>query len=193
MKLITSHPNLDRKLHKAALAATVLIMRRLLTIENKTPLTSTRVAVNVFLVSILDGAEEETISIYTFMPDEKSEEVKITVTTESPQSFRSIEWTNIIHTPTWCADISKIKIPATEKIRPLNDIRWWHCTGEAHKPNADYDHCMVCNPNWEWVPTCTECDGRLTQKQTIDKSVEPFRWLSTYVCKKCKIKWVENA
>lgn len=33
------------------------------------------------------------------------------------------------------------------------------CTGEAHQPGVDYDHCMVCAPHWGRYPVAVTKDA----------------------------------
>jgi len=54
-------------------------------------------------------------------------------------------------------------------------IIWIKCNGEAHS-NPWIDHCMVCLPYWEDIPTCSSCGGKL----------EINRQKRTAWCKQCK-------
>jgi len=52
-------------------------------------------------------------------------------------------------------------------------IVWHICTGEAHKDEAHYDHCMVCLPYWGQYPVCPVCGykiQRLNEKVYGNKS-----------------------
>lgn len=42
---------------------------------------------------------------------------------------------------------------------------WVQCTGEAHKNEIGYDHCMVCIPYWGSYPICPECNRKLKTSQ----------------------------
>lgn len=61
----------------------------------------------------------------------------------------------------------------------LAHIVWWTCNGDAHK-NPFIDHCMVCLPYWEQVPTCHICGGKLTSG------------ISYYRCPACKHKYMHQ-
>ncbi len=43
------------------------------------------------------------------------------------------------------------------------------CSGQAHKPNVDQDHCMICMPGWGEIPYCPEHDTRIAENGWCDE------------------------
>ena len=59
-------------------------------------------------------------------------------------------------------DSFEIDAVAVAQIMGLFMPVWVECTGDAHK-NPFIDHCGVCSPFWERIPTCKSC-GKTLEK-----------------------------
>jgi hypothetical protein len=64
------------------------------------------------------------------------------------------------------------------------EIQWERCSGEAHT-NPYIDHCQLCMPYWEDIPTCPDDHRKLADKGNYFQCPLCRRKFTKRRCKEC--------